>query len=123
MIDGEAELFLTRTGANDPQFNLRHEPALIIRKRANSPAFISVVEIHGTFDPVSEFTTHAYPLVKNIKLLQNDANYLVGEIQVGDKKLIVAQSNQDFNEQTKHTVQSLEWTGPFAVFYDNKMLK
>src|SRR6185436_2616515 len=33
LIEDSAQLFFTRTGANDPNFNLRREPSYIIRKK------------------------------------------------------------------------------------------
>ncbi len=122
LIQGEASLFLTRTGANDPDFNLRHEPAFIIRKKGTNESFVSVIEIHGKFDPVAEFTTNAYPSVKQIKLLQNDDAYSIAEILVDNKKLLIAQCNNDFDSTAKHTIQAINWTGPYTVLYDGKIL-
>jgi hypothetical protein len=122
LVQGEATLFFTRTGANDPNFNLRHEPAFIIRKKAVAPFFVNVLEVHGKFDPVAEFSSNSYPSVQSISLLQQDAEYAIAEIKIENKKLIIAQANKDFNKQTKHTAKGFEWTGPFAVWYDNKKL-
>lgn len=122
LIDGSAKIFLTRTGANDPDFNLRHEPAMIIRKHGKSQSFISTIEIHGKFDPVYEFSSNAYPSVKQIKLLQQDENYTVAEVMVGEKKLIIAQCNKDFETKLVHSVANQSWTGPFMVMYNGKIL-
>ncbi len=122
LIDGSAKIFLTRTGANDPDFNLRHEPAMIIRKNGKNQSFINVIEIHGNFDPVYEFSSNAYPSVKEIKLLQQDENYTVAEVSLGDKKLIIAQCNKNFDTKQVHSAGTLNWTGPFVVIYDGKIL-
>jgi oligo-alginate lyase len=123
LITDTAQLFFTRTGANDPNFNLRHEPAFIIRKDGKKDqSFISVIEIHGKFDPVYEFSSNAYPSVKQIKLLQHDETFSVAEIMIGDKKLQIAQCNNNVDAKQAHTAQGLSWTGPFTVLFDGKKL-
>lgn len=122
LVQGQAQVFFTRSGANDPDFNLRHEPAMIIRKKSLSPSFISVTEIHGNFDPILEFSTNSYASVKEIKLLQRDEQYTVAELSVNDKKLIIAQVNKDFDDTKVHTASGLSWTGPFVVLFDGKKL-
>ncbi len=123
LVQDSAKLFFTRSGANDPDFNLRHEPAFIVRKNGKDQVFVNVIEIHGNFDPIYEFSSNAYPEVKQIKLLQNDANYSVAEIMVGDKKLQIAQSNNNTNARQQHSSQGISWTGPFIVLLDGKTLK
>ena len=122
LVEDTAQVLFTRTGANDPDFNLRHEPALIIRKKGKGQSFVNVIEIHGKFDPVYEFSSNAYPSVKQIKLLQNDSDYSVAEIMVDGKKLMIYQSNKNFETDRKHTVQGTSWTGPFTVWYDGKKI-
>src|SRR6187401_2197876 len=118
LIEDTASLFFTRTGANDPNFNLRREPAYIIRKKGEKQVFLNVIEIHGSYDPIIEFSANTYPSVENIKLLEND-DYTVTEISINGKKLVIAQSNKIFNKETKHTAKGINWTGPFTVLYDN----
>jgi oligo-alginate lyase len=123
LVEGNANLFLTRSGASDPAFNLRHEPAFIIRKKGSNQAFVSVIEIHGRFDPIIEFSTGAYSSVRQVKLLQNDADYSVAEILVDNKKLVIAQANRSFAKETTHTAQGITWKGPCCILYDGKFLK
>lgn len=122
LIQDTAQLFFTRTGANDPDFNLRHEPAFIVRKQGKDQSFISVIEIHGKFDPVYEFSSNAYPTVHQIKLIQNDENYSVAEILIDKKKLMIYQCNKNFDSQKIHTVLGQSWTGPFSVLYDQQKI-
>jgi len=122
LVTGAAKTFFTRSGANDPNFNLRHEPAWIIRKNGKDQTFVSVIEIHGKFDPVTEVSSDADPSVQQIKLLQNDEQYSVAEITIKGKKLSIAQCNKDFNVTAVHSAQGLSWTGPYAVLYDGKKM-
>jgi hypothetical protein len=121
LISGDADLFFTRTGANDPNFNLRREPAYIIRKKGSNQSFINVLEVHGNFDPVIEFSSDSYSAVKEIKLLQNDADFTVARINIGGKLLIIAQTNKDFTAAA-HTAGGISWNGPYTVLLEGKKL-
>lgn len=122
LIKDSASLFFTRIGANDPHFNLRREPAYIIRKKGEKQLFLNVIEIHGRFDPVAEFSESSYSVVKDIMLLQHD-DYTVVEIMINEKKITIAQSNKIFDNNSKHTTKGINWTGPFTILYDGKILK
>ncbi|HVE60309.1 MAG TPA: heparinase II/III family protein, partial [Chitinophagaceae bacterium] len=122
LADDSTQIFFSRSGANDPNFNLRHEPSFIIRKKGKNQKFVNVTEIHGKFDPVFEFSTNAYSSVKNIKLLQHDEQFSIAEIMLNNKKLIIAQHNKDVEKKSVHSAGTITWTGPFAVFYDGKKM-
>jgi hypothetical protein len=127
LVQDTAKIFFTRSGANDPNFNIRHEPAFIIRKKGKGQAFISVVEIHGKYDPNFEFSTNAYPTVKKIKLLLNNNDYTIAEVIFGGKTILIAQCNNDFEKTKKHSLnltnEKIEWNGPYSILYDGKGLK
>lgn len=121
LVEGPADLFLARTGASDPNFNLRHEPSLIIRKNGTSQWFLNVVEIHGRFDPVIEFSTNAYTTVKGMSFYQED-NYTIAEIVVNEKKLVLAQHKSNPDKTARHSARGMTWTGPYGAWYDGKPL-
>ena len=51
------DVVLTEVGANDPHFNLRREPGLLLRvPEADQVTFFSVLEPHGQYDGGREFT-------------------------------------------------------------------
>jgi hypothetical protein len=54
--------------------------------------------------------------------LQNDSSYSVAEILIGDKKLNIAQCNNDTDGKKTHTAQGMSWTGPYTVLFDGKTL-
>ena len=124
LVKGDAKLFLTRTGANDPNFNLRREPSFIIRKKGKDQSFINFIEVHGSYDPVLEFSSNSYPSVKQIRLLQNDGQFTVVLASVAGKELLIAQCNKDFSKDGKHSIdqngKNISWSGPFTVWYDGK---
>ena len=55
VTDENDELLLTRIGANDPDFNLRRDPAIIVRRpEASDTLFASIIQPHGSYNVVSE---------------------------------------------------------------------
>ncbi len=63
-----SEIVFTRTGANDPSFNLRSEPAFIYRTQGQSTLLASVLETHGYFNEEFEQSVNARGKVSNIKV-------------------------------------------------------
>lgn len=126
LVQDTAQLYFTRSGANDPNFNLRREPSFIIRKMGKDQAFVSVIEIHGKYDPIGEFSTNAQSSVKKIRLIRNDGEFSVAEVTIGDKKLLIVQCNNNFEANAKHSLvtknDKLEWTGPYSLYFDSKKL-
>lgn len=124
LTDDSTRLFFTSTGANDPQFNLRREPAYILRKRGKNQLFINLVEIHGNYDPGAELSSNAEPGVQQIELLQNDDQYTIARVQIRGKELLIAQSNKEFSTKAGHVSnrngKNIEWVGPCAVWYDGQ---
>jgi hypothetical protein len=127
LVQGEAKIFFTRSGANDPNFNVRREPAYIIRKKGKDQSYINVLEIHGNYDPINEFSTDAYAEVQGLRLLKNDTDYSVITFLVGAKKVILVQCNKDFEKNKRHslTIEKLvlDWVGPSSVLYDGKRIQ
>lgn len=65
-------LIVARSGASDPQANLREEPVWIWRQQAASTLFACVVESHGDFDESQEISLRARGNVKGITVMQHD---------------------------------------------------
>jgi len=126
LVRDSAKAFFTRAGANDPNFNLRREPSYIIRKNGTNETFVSLVEIHGNFDPIAEFSTNSYSSVSDMKLMQDDASYTVAEVKIKGETLVLAQANKDFEKNSKHQINynnnPVSWTGPFVVLWKGKPL-
>ena len=127
LTDDSTKIFFTRIGANDPNFNLRHEPAYILRKKGTNQSFVNVIEMHGIYDANGEKSTDAYSLVKNIELIQNDADYSVVNITFDNKPLLVIQRNRNFDSNAANAVtvkgKSYNFKGNYTVLYDEKIVK
>ncbi len=126
LVQDSATVFFTRSGAGDPDFNLRREPAFIVRKNGISQSFFNVIEIHGRFDPVLEFSTNSYSSVRDLRYLVQNEQMTVVEMTVDGKKLRIAQSNNDFSKASNHVHEQagerIAWQGPYAAWYDGKRL-
>ena len=125
-VQDSAQVFFTRSGANDPNFNLRREPSFITRTRAKNMLALNVVELHGNFNPISEITTNSYTKVSSIAPVVDTDLYSGAEIVIGGKRLLVLQSNTKFDGKTAHQITingvSYSWEGPYVVYLENKKL-
>ncbi len=118
--DTTTDVFFTRIGANDPKFNLRNEPGLMLRKKGNSAVFASVIEPHGKFDGVREFTTGVASKITSVKALKNDGSATVIRIEtITGAKWYACVWNNDSNAQENHTVEidnrKLNWEGFYSL--------
>lgn len=66
------EVIIARTGAGDPHFNLRNEPALLLRTQGHHAIFASVFETHGYFDEATETSLDARGHVLSVTVVRHD---------------------------------------------------
>jgi oligo-alginate lyase len=116
--DTNTKVLFARIGASDPNFNLRNEPAVILRRTADSYVFASVVEPHGTFDGVEELTTGVRPRVESVTVLGSNDEGTVIEIR-GKDGLRWTFSVANGDPAGKHSVEangvSHTWQGPYRL--------
>ncbi|WP_372937887.1 heparinase II/III family protein [Seonamhaeicola sp.] len=119
------EVILGRIGANDPEYNLRNGPTLILRKKkAKDALFVSTVESHGTYNPVTELAVNAYSNIKNIDVLYNSNAYTAVKIEMKNGKIkvfIISNENNDEDAEHKLTINNKDytWKGSY-IFTENK---
>ena len=123
------ELIFGKAGASDPNFNLRPDPVLILRKKsATESLFVSVVESHGTYDYVSETPLNPYADIKRIEVLTKDSQYSVLRISdVNENNWLIAISNKSADKNLKHKLvvqgETIQWTGPYSITNNLKQRK
>lgn len=120
LAETDTQLLFTETGANDPDFNLRHETGLIFRvPAATDHTFLTVLEPHGEYNGAREFTLASGSQLQSIERYSD-----------GDLDLIRIENNQGYVIQValshnddataSHSMTSphgdLEWTGYVEVF-------
>ncbi|GAA4278395.1 heparinase II/III domain-containing protein [Aquimarina mytili] len=121
LTNANDELLLTRIGASDPNFNLRRDPAFIIRKpKTKKDIFINIIEAHGSYNPITEIAHKAFSTIKDIKAVS-----LAKENYIG-WKIITKKGNthrfilctSDSKKDTSHTItlngKSVQWIGPYV---------
>lgn len=118
--NGDNEVIFTRTGANDPSFNLRSEPAFILRSKGESTLFASVLETHGYFNEEFEQSVKARGQVKDIRVVGYNAVGSIVEITTEKSLVTVMISNVlGADDQTPHQVElngkTYSWNGFYSL--------
>ena len=113
-------VILGRVGATDPNFNLRRDPMMILRRKASHTTFASVLEAHGSYSPVTEKAINAYSDIEKIEILNEQKDYTFLKIRNKEKKtwlLVVA--NQGFQKEKNHSViidgKTVNWKGAYKL--------
>lgn len=113
------EVLFARIGANDPEFNLRRDPALLLRRNnSKNTKFVSVIESHGSYSPVTESARNSKSSVKELKLVFNSEDYTAVAItsKKGNTKLFIT-SNTNTSKEAKHSInidgKTYSWTGTY----------
>nr|WP_321222246.1 heparinase II/III family protein [uncultured Psychroserpens sp.] len=113
------QLVFARIGANDPEFNLRRDPALILRtNNTKNRTFVSVIETHGSYSPVSESAKNSNSSIKELKILLDTEAYTAIAITNvnGTTKLFIT-ANSKASEEANHKLnindKNYEWSGSY----------
>ena len=111
---------LAESGANDPEFNLRREPALIQRVDGASDAtFVSLLEPHGEYDASAETTVASSARVSALEHRREAGASLILVTLIDGRRLAAAVAD-DVAAGTKHSVtvdgRAFAWTGPVGRF-------
>ena len=120
VVHATDELLFTRLGANDPDFNLRRDPAFMIRRNGGAgTVFATVIEPHGSYSPVSELAVNTNSSIAALKVAYDDENYTAISIEdVGGQVGVFILSNKDATESAEHRIdmggRTYSWTGPYS---------
>jgi hypothetical protein len=119
VVSEKDNLIFARIGANDPHFNLRKDPTFIIRKpKTKNANYVSVLETHGSYSPVSEIASNAFSSLKKLEIVFNTESYIgiVIETMNNEQKLFII-SLKDASKDSKHTIninnKAYQWVGPY----------
>jgi len=115
------DIVFTRLGANDPLFNLRSDAGLMLRRNAtDNTTFVSVIEPHGSYSPVTELSLDPNSNVAEVRLLIDSDAYTA--VSIKDKQnqvslLLVA--NQNASKEASHKLKigkrTVRWQGPYHL--------
>ena len=114
------DILFTRIGANDPEFNLRREAALMLRrKNTKNTLFVSAIEAHGSYSPVSESAINSNSAITALKVVLDTEDFTAIAITNvnGTTKLFIT-ANTDANKEVRHNLKindkEYEWSGPYC---------
>ena len=115
-----SQALLVESGANDPDFNLRREPALIQRTDGRTDvSFFSVLEPHGRYDGTVETVTGADSHIASIHHGANaGADVVVLTLTTGAVVAIGLAADSTATAAHRVTVdgQTYQWSGTHARF-------
>ena len=113
------EAILVRTGANDPDDNLRAENAVLYRRSGTrSTTFVTLLEPHGIYAPSEEYTIDSTSQVETFRHRRQDEIDIV-HIQMKDGSEVTLALAEDLDGAAQHSAESfgqeLSWTGPYTI--------
>lgn len=118
VVESGDTFVLGRAGANDPNHNLRPDPVLIQRRsNVDKTLFVNVIESHGEYNRSTEGANKPYGSLTELKVDYKDKDHTSISFVKDDFKWKVFFSNNDSNEEKKHTLtiddEIHSWTGPY----------
>lgn len=110
---------LAELGANDPDFNLRREPALILRTpRTREAAIVTVIEPHGEYNGTDEFTLASHSQFERVEHVEDGGADVVRLHLKSGETITVGLAGMS-GAATQHTLQTangtVNWTGPYGI--------
>ena len=120
VVGGEDQkMIFAQIGANDPNYNLRNENALIHRvSGANDHSFVSILETHGEYNGTAEFTIDAVTSVASVTSSASaDADVVTINLVDGSSlTLAVAySSDEDQTHSVTHQGKEVQWVGSYSL--------
>ncbi|MBJ7880609.1 alginate lyase family protein [Gelidibacter salicanalis] len=113
------EIVFTRIGANDPEFNLRRDAALMLRRKdTKNTLFVSAIEAHGGYSPVSEFAVNSNSSITDLKVILETEDYTAIAITNvnGNTKLFIT-ANTNASKEATHNLKindnNYQWSGAY----------
>lgn len=119
ITDANTELFITQTGANDPEFNLNIQRQYLIRqpKGQSSHTFVNIIEPHGYFDPIPETVEQPKSVISELTHVQQEGYDIVTFKSGEDVYLYTLSRKRDNqkNQTIKYNGKSYSWDGPHQL--------
>ena len=101
--DSSTMVHFVRIGASDPNFNLRTEAAFMLRTKDRSHVFASVIEPHGAWDGIKEFSSGARPEISAVRVLASDKNLTAIEVEGKGTHWLFFVANGESNDQREYS--------------------
>lgn len=120
LTDSKTEFFITRLGANDPNYNLREQSGMMLRQPNSSNAkLLTVFEIHGNYNPISEAVMSSESSVKNLQLIESGDDKVAVQLELKNDKKIQLLLDLNFSNSAKKEIQingkTESWEGNYKL--------
>ncbi|WP_281615029.1 alginate lyase family protein [Flammeovirga sp. SubArs3] len=120
--EGES-ITLAELGANDPHFNLRRDPSIILNKQGQKGDnwMVSILETHGSYSTVTEASKNTYSTIKDVFIsFQNNEYITVNFTNKQNEEWTFILSTVDNSDVKEHQLslkdRVIKWDGPFVLF-------
>ncbi len=126
-VPDNTEIIFAETGATDPNFNLRREPAFILRsQKPGGVSYASVIEPHGEYNATSEYTLESHSRVNTVTRFEAGSDQVI-LIETKSGQTVAFGLSDDTNETESHEVvvngQALTWMGQYHIFHSDLHLE
>ena len=123
-VNTDTKILFVETGANDPNFNLRREPGFMLRSwSAGGISYASVIEPHGEYNPIVEYTLNSHSHVKSVSHFENGSEDYV-KVETMDGEIVAVAFSSNLDAEAEHSMdvggQSVSWSGPYQIFHSEK---
>ena len=109
-------VIMAELGANDPDTNLRREPALILRApKSESFTSATVFEPHGEYNPIQEYTLQSRSQIARVEHSAGEGADVVTLVLESGDTLAVGLAGADGEHTVETPTGAVSWTGPYAV--------
>jgi len=111
------EVRMVRLGANDPEFNLRRDPAFLLRRTGvATTTFASVLETHGSYSPRDEVPNEPYGHINNLAVVVDTPDYTALHFgHTNGQEWVLLLANNDNDTASVHQLsindRPFKWTG------------
>ena len=91
---------------------------MLRRKNAKNTLFVSAIEAHGSYSPVTESAVNSNSSIKDLKVILDTEAYTAIQITniKGNTKLFIT-ANTDASKEAKHNLiindKNYEWSGSY----------
>ena len=123
-LDRDDEIVFTRIGANDPNFNLRHDPGIIIRRNSNGNSlFTQAYELHGSYNRSDEIPINSFSKITDLKQVYSTDDYSAVRISMNNGNtytFVIAQKNLQNDAIHNISIKGapISWKGAYHLFSD-----
>lgn len=126
-VPSDTQVIFAEIGANDPNYNLRREPAFILRAQSgDGVSFVSVIEPHGEYNPIVEYTVNSHSNIASVEHFEDGGNEYI-QIQTKDGQIVGLAAAGDMDSGANHTMEvagkEVSWTGPYKLFHSQKHIQ